>query len=199
MSSLLDLIASQLDDQSLGQLSNQLGTSRDSITSAIGAALPMLLGGLERNARTQAGAEALQSALNRDHDGSLLNDLSGFFSQRPTESDARMVEHILGPRRQVAERSLGRASGLNQETIGGLLENLAPIVMGVLGQRSRSDGLDAGQLASSLGSEARDISDREPATMGMVNQLLDSDGDGDVDITDLTRHGASLLSSFLRR
>ena len=199
MSGLLDLIASQLDDQSLGQLSNQLGTNQDSLASAIGAALPMLLGGLERNARTQAGAEALQSALNRDHDGSLLNDLSGFFSHRPTETDARMVEHILGPRRQAAERSLGRASGLNQETIGGLLENLAPIVMGVLGQRSRSDRLDAGQLASRLGSEARDIGDREPAAMGMVNQLLDSDGDGDVDISDLTRHGASLLSSFLRR
>ncbi|MDJ0958667.1 MAG: DUF937 domain-containing protein [Arenicellales bacterium] len=199
MSGLLDMIAAQLDNQSLGQLGNQLGASPNSLTSAIGVALPVLLGGLERNARTDSGAEALQSALNRDHDGSVMNDLSSFFKQQPTQSDARMVEHILGSRRQASERSLGQATGLNQETIGSLLENLAPVVMGALGQRSRSEGFDIGQLASMLGSETRDLDGREPATMGMINQLLDSDGDGDVDVADLAKHGASLLNSFLRR
>ena len=199
MSGILEMITAQLDDQSLGQLGNQLGTSQDSLAGAIGAALPMLLGGLERNARTESGAEALQNALNRDHDGSVLNHLSSFFNQRPTQSDSRMVEHMLGSRRQAAESSLGRASGLNQETISGLFENLAPIVMAALGQKSQSERLDTGQLASMLGGEARDLSDREPGTMGMVNQLLDSDGDGDVDIADLTRHGASLLNNFVRR
>lgn len=199
MSGILDMIAAQFDDQSLGQLGNQLGASQDSLTSAIGAALPMLLGGLERNVHKESGAEALRSALNRDHDGSVLNDLSGFFSQRPNQGDSRMVDHILGPRRQAAERSVGRASGLNQETIGSLLENLAPLVMGALGQRSQSDGFDSDQLASVLGGEARNLGNREPAAMGMVNQLLDSDGDGDVDVTDLAQRGASLLNSFLRR
>lgn len=198
MSGLLDMIAAQLDDQSLSQLGKQLGADQDALTSAIGAALPMLLGGLERNARNESGAEALQNAISRDHDGSVLNDLSGFFNQRPTQGDARMVEHILGPKRQAAERSLGRASGLNQETIGSLLQNLAPMVMASLGQWSRSGGFDSGQLASILRGETRDLGDREPAAMGMVN-LLDSDGDGDVDMSDLTQHGTTLLNSFLRR
>jgi hypothetical protein len=199
MSGLLDMLAGQLDDQSMGQLSNQLGADQGSLASAIGAALPMLLGGLERNARTESGAQALQSALSRDHDGSVLNDLSGFFNQRPTQNDARMVEHILGSKRQAAEQSLGRASGLNQEAIGGLLQNLAPMVMAALGQKSRSDGFDAGQLANMLGGEARDLDAREPASMGLLNQFFDSDGDGEIDMSDLAQQGASLLNTFLRR
>ena len=199
MSGILDMIAGQLDDQSLGQLGNQLGADQGSLASAIGAALPMLLGGLERNVRTESGAQALQTALSRDHDGNVLNDLSGFFNQQPTQQDARMVEHILGSKRQAAEQSLGRASGLNQEAIGGLLQNLAPMVMAALGQKSRSGDFDAGQLAGMLGGEARELGDREPAAMGMLNQFLDSDGDGDVDMTDLAQQGASLLNSFLRR
>lgn len=198
MSSLLDLITSQLDDNSAGQLSNQLGASQGSLTSAIGAALPMLLGALERNTRTPSGAEALQNAIKRDHSGDLLNDLSGFLGQQPTQSDARMVDHILGSRRQAAERALEQASGLSPQATGGLLENLAPILMGALGQKSRSGGLDAGGLHSMIDSEARDLGKQQPAGMGALDQLLDADGDGDTDLSDLAQHGAKILGSFMR-
>lgn len=198
MSSLLDLITSQLDDNSAGQLSNQLGASQGSLTSAIGAALPMLLGALERNTRTPSGAEALQNAIKRDHSGDLLNDLSGFLGQQPTQSDARMVDHILGSRRQAAERALEQASGLSPQATGGLLENLAPILMGALGQKSRSGGLDAGGLHSMIDSEARDLGKRQPAGMGALDQLLDADGDGDTDLSDLAQHGAKIFGSFMR-
>lgn len=199
MSGILDMIASQMDDQSLRQLGGQLGANQDALSSAIAAALPMLLGGLERNARSASGAESLSNALERDHDGNVLNDLSGFFNQRPTPSDTRAVDHILGPRRQAAEQALSRASGLDLGAVGTLLANLAPVVMGALGQQSRSGGFDAGKLAGMLGGETRELSQRQPSAMGSVDQLLDADGDGDVDISDLAQMGSGLLGGLLRR
>ena len=199
MSSLLDLIASKVDDKAIGQLSNQLGTDRGSLAGAIGAALPMLLGALERNTRSASGAEALQNALNRDdHSGDLLNDLGGFLGQRPSDRDNRMVDHILGARRQAAERALQQTSGLNPQAAGGLLENLAPILMGALGQQSRSSGLDAGSLHSMLDREAQDLGRQQPGGMGLLDKLLDADGDGDADLSDLAQHGAKILGGLMR-
>lgn len=82
MSGIPDIIASKLDGQTTGQLDHQLG-----------AELPILLGGLERNARSEAGANQPNDALGRDHDGSVLNDLTGFFGQRPMDRDDRLVDH----------------------------------------------------------------------------------------------------------
>ena len=199
MSGLLDLIAGKVDDNAIGQLSNQLGTDRGSLAGAIGAALPMLLGALERNPRSASGAEALQNALNRDdHSGDLLNDLGGFLGQRPSDSDNRMVDHILGTRRQAAERALQQTSGLSPQAAGGLLENLAPILMGALGQQSRSSGQDTGGLHSMLDREAQDLGKQQPGGMGLLDKLLDADGDGDADLSDLAQHGAKILGGLMR-
>jgi hypothetical protein len=76
--SILDDIRGQLDDRTIEGLAHQLGAKRDETETAIGAALPMLLGGLARNAtRSSDGASSLASALDRDHDGSLLEQLGG--------------------------------------------------------------------------------------------------------------------------
>lgn len=189
MSSLLDLITSQVDDKAIGQLSNQLGADRGSLASAIGAALPILLGALERNSRSDAGEQALQNALQRDnHDGGLLENLQGFLGQRPTQSDARMVDHVLGQRRQSAERALQQTSGLSQQAAGGLLENLAPILMGALGKKSRPADVDGDSLHSMINREARDLGEQQPGAKRALDALLDADGDGDTDLSDLVQH-----------
>ena len=199
MSSILDLIASQLDDKAVGQLGGQLGAQPDQLSGAINAALPMILGALTRNANSGTGAEDLRGTLERHHAGSVLNDVSDYFGQQPTQSESRMVDNIFGPKRQAAERALEQASGLSPQATGGLLENLAPLIMGALGQQSKSGGFDAGQLTKMLGRETDELRRREPAAMGSLDQLLDSDGDGQIDMSNLMQQGAKILGSLFRR
>jgi len=199
MSSILDLITSRLDDKAVGQLGGQLGAQSDQLNGAISAALPMILGQLTRNANSGTGAEDLRGTLDRHHDGSVLNDVGGYFDQRPTASDTRMVDNIFGPKRQAAERAIEQASGLSPQATGGLMENLAPLIMGALGQQSKSGGFDAGQLTKMLGGETDELRRREPAAMGSLDQLLDSDSDGQIDISSLAQQGAKILGSFFRR
>ena len=77
MFSLQDLLGPQQGSEAVDQISQNVGAEPSAVNSAIQAALPMILGGLANNAATPQGAESLNSALERDHDGSLLGNLGG--------------------------------------------------------------------------------------------------------------------------
>jgi hypothetical protein len=77
MSGLLDLVTQQLGSGVLQQLSGALGGDQDKTQKAVGAALPVLLGALAKNASSPDGAASLANALERDHDGSILDNLGG--------------------------------------------------------------------------------------------------------------------------
>ena len=74
--SILDLVGQQLGGNTVGQISQQLGSDPNSTAQAIQMALPMLVGGLAHNAQQPAGAAALDSALD-SHDPGLLDNFSG--------------------------------------------------------------------------------------------------------------------------
>ncbi len=76
MFSLQDLLGQEQGTQAVDQISQNVGAESSMVSSAIQAALPMILGGLANNAATPTGAESLNSALDRDHDGGLLGNLA---------------------------------------------------------------------------------------------------------------------------
>ena len=60
-------LAAQLQGEPVQQISSRLGIDPAQAQAAIGAALPLLLGALGRNARDLRGAESLEGALRQDH------------------------------------------------------------------------------------------------------------------------------------
>ena len=73
------------------------------------------------------------------------------------------------------------------------MATLGPIVMAAASkQMAQSGGL--GGLLESLGSS--DQKARQTSGGGVLGSLLDGDGDGDVDIADLTKLGGGLLGRF---
>src|SRR5262245_17824112 len=137
MSSLLDGLAEQLGPDTIHQMSAQIGATPHQTESAIATALPLLLGQLERNTATPQGANALMGALDRDHDGSILDDLAGFLGSGPSNSDARSVDHIFGGKKASVESAVAQRSGLGGGQVMKLLAMLAPLVLGMLGRQSR--------------------------------------------------------------
>lgn len=74
----MDMLATQMGGGVLDQISGQIGADKGTTEKAVAAALPALIAGLARNAnKSQDGAAALANALERDHDGGLLENLSG--------------------------------------------------------------------------------------------------------------------------
>ena len=75
--------------------------------------LPILLAALNRNASNPAGAAALHGALERDHDGSILDNLGGFLGNAQAGPGAGILKHVLGERQESTAQAVGAASGLD--------------------------------------------------------------------------------------
>jgi hypothetical protein len=179
MPSLFDMVSAHLDDNALQQLSSRLGTDQGATSKGIAAAIPVLLGALAQNAQG-AGAQQLNDALARDHDGSVLNDVPGTIRNQPVANGDAILGHVLGDRRDVVEQAVARASGLDLSKAGPLLAMLAPVVMGSLGKLKQQDGLGPDGLARVLGGERDALNAAAPGAMGMVTRLLDRNHDGSV-------------------
>lgn len=198
---LSDDLLSQLQGAPMQQISRQLGTDTAQTQNAVSAALPLLLGTLGQNASRPEGAQALFSALQRDHAagpdlGGLLGSLLGGASAGSAggQFDAgNILGHIFGGNQPRAEENLGQATGLGGGTAGQLLKILAPIVMAYLAKRMQGNHLDAGGLGAELGHE-RDIVRQQGGTGGgLLGSLLDQDGDGQVGLNDLLQMGGTLF------
>ena len=160
---LMDLLQGQISDEMLGQLSHPIGATPEQTAQATNGVFATLIGGLANNASTESGLASLGSALDRDHDGSIIDDIfgmvGGMMQDGPTQSKATngsgILGHILGDRQEVAAQQIGQSSGLNASQIMKLMPILAPIVMGMLGKAKNSGGLDLGGLSSILTGSAQ--------------------------------------------
>jgi len=191
--SLVDDLMAQLQGAPLQQMAQQLGASPAQTQDAVGAALPLLLGALGRNAAQPQGAVDLFGALQRNHSGGPdLGALLGSLLGGSQQDGAAILGHIFGGSQQRAETGLGQATGLGANA-GQLLQMLAPIVMSFLAQRMQSGGMDAGGLGQVLGQESARVQQQGGLGGGLLGSLLDQDGDGQVGLGDLLKIGGGLL------
>ena len=138
-SSLAAELMAQLQGAPMQQMADQIGASPAQTESAVGAALPVLLGSLGRNAADPQGAANLFGALQRDHGaasggaggldlggllGSLLGGGAGAGGNAGGGLDgAAILGHILGGNQQRAQDGLGQATGLGS---GGAAQGIWP-------------------------------------------------------------------------
>lgn len=199
MSSILDALTSQLGGDAVSQISRQLGSDSNATSGAIAAALPMILGGLISNAGDDNGASALGKALDRDHDGSLLDDLGGFLGNNSVQDKhgGGILGHVFGSKDGgAAAGAVAKSSGLDSRAAGQLMKILAPMVMAQLGRQKRQSNLDNTGLSDLLRGERRQIEARPE--MGMFGKMLDRDGDGSA-LDDLAKAGAGMLGGLFKR
>lgn len=198
---IMDLLQSQISGGLVEQLANQVGGDREQVSKATDGILHTLVGALAKNTASNDGASMLANVLDRDHDGSILDDAMGFLSGQKQPANPRMtngsgiVKHLLGDNQSGALDMISKLSGLDSGKAGNLMSMLAPIVMGALGKHKRQSGLDASGIASLLTNTVNTHKEQSPSPiMNMVTGFLDADGDGSI-VDDLLAKGAK---GFLR-
>lgn len=198
---LLELMQGQLTPEIINQLSQQTGAAPQQTEVAAQGVLSTLLGGLSKNAQSPEGAGGIMAALDRDHDGSVLNDIMGLLGgggapQAPASAlnGAGILGHILGGQQQNAAGMISQASGVAPEGVMGMMAQLAPLVMGVLGQQKQQQGFDASGLASLLGGSVQSQSSNP--LMQMATKFLDKDGDGSMMDDVMGMVGSKLLGGL---
>ena len=190
MAGILDILGPALSGGTLQSLSNAVGTDESSTQRAMMAALPVILGAMNKNTNDPSQAASLANALERDHDGSLLDNLGGFLGQsgaagtvpslnaKATDGGG-ILGHIFGNKLNSVEQGVGKATGMNTQQVTKLLMMAAPLVMAYLGRQKRQRNLDAGGLSDLLQREATTARQSAPPDLlGTIGSFLDRDGDG---------------------
>ena len=178
----LEALLGLLQGQDLGQLAEQVGGNEGQVKNGVMAALPAMLTALSKNTGTEKGAQELNNALEKKHDGSILDNLSGYLSNPDLKDGAGILNHLFGNQTSNVANAVSQSSGLDTNGSMKMLQMLAPILMGMLGQQKKQNNLDAkglgnltSMLASNFGSEAG-----ASGIMEAVTNLLDANKDGNV-------------------
>ena len=189
----LEGILGLLNDKDLGKLSSQLGVNENDVKLGLVSALPAILQALNKNTQTAEGAESLNKALEK-HDGSVLNNLSGYLNNPDLSDGAGILNHLFGNQTENVAQAVSKSSGLDSNGSLKMLQILAPLVLGALGKQKKDNNLDASGLDALTSMLALNLGSNEQTSgiMGLVTNLLDSNKDGAI-VDDLL----GLASKFL--
>ena len=209
MSSIVQSLLAQLSGPALEKIAKQVGISPQMAQAAIAVAVPLLIKTLSDNAAHGKGASSLLNALDRNHDGSVLDDLMGFVSGgHESAGGASILGHMFGGNQAAVASGFGQSLGLDAAASGKLLTILAPLVLGQLGKEKQAAGFDAAGLAGALFGEQKNLHEQAPSAMDMLSGLLAASrgaGTGAAapanapsEGQDLLSLGSSLLGQFLK-
>lgn len=172
MESLVDTLMQTLSGGGLSQVSRQVGADPSTTQRALSAALPLLVSGLAHNTSQPQGAHALHQALNADHDGSVLDNPSGYLANPNTQAGSGILGHVFGNSQSQVEQAVAQQTGLQPSQVGQILAIAAPLVLGYLGRQQRQQGLDPQGLAGLLGQQQQMAQGSLPGGLDFLGKLL---------------------------
>lgn len=178
MDALTQQLIQQLAGEGITQISRKIGADEQTTKAALSTALPLLVSALAKNTSKTEGAQSLNQALTKDHDGSILNDVPGFLENPEVGNGAGILGHVLGSQQPAVTKGLTKGTGLNSEQVDQLLQIGAPLLMGLLGQKQQQKSFDPNGLSTYLGGQQQKAQESDPDLMGALNTLLDADKDG---------------------
>ena len=149
---ILNVILGEGDGQAVGALAQQFGLSNDQASSAIGALLPALAGGLQRNVSEQGGLEALVGALTSGQHGRYLEDPALLGSADTISDGNAILGHILGTKdvsRAVASNA-ATTTGIGEDVLKKMLPVIATLAMAALSRQTASTGAAGHVSAASM-------------------------------------------------
>jgi hypothetical protein len=188
------LLSGSIGQQIIGSVASKIGVDEGQAKTAVTSAVPMLLSALNKNAQN-GNAEGIANALEK-HDGSILDNLSGFLGQGGNQQDGQgILGHILGDKQQNVESAISQQSGLSTNQVTQVLAMVAPIVMGFLGKEKQAQGADSSGIQGLLGNLLGGATSGEGINLGVFEKMLDQDGDGKLGASDVM----GMLGGFFKK
>ncbi|PVW13847.1 DUF937 domain-containing protein [Marixanthomonas spongiae] len=187
MAGILDLLNSEMGQQIIGGISKETKQPQDKTASVLSMGLPILMGAMKKNAKSEQGASGLMSALSSGkHDGSVLDNLGGFFGGGVNEEEKvdglGILGHVLGGSQDNVVGALSKKSGMDANSVMQILQVAAPILLGFLGKEKRQRNVDSQSgITSLLGNMmAGNTQEEQEKEQSLIESLLDGDNDGSV-------------------
>jgi hypothetical protein len=168
---ILDAILGANDGSAVGSLAQQFGLSNDQTSSALGALLPALAGGLQRNVSQQGGLDSLVSALAGGNYGQYLDNPSLLGHSDSIAGGNDILGQILGSKdvsRAVASNAAA-STGISADVLRKMLPVVATLAMGALARQTAPAGGASNLSAASM-----------TDNIGSLSEFLDMNRDGSI-------------------
>ena len=163
-----DVMKMMLNSGNIGQMGKLLGVNEKDAASAIEEILPMLLKGMQGQAKNKATQDGFLKAL-ADHGKQDTSDMTKFIRNVDTDDGDKIVNHLLGSEKDAVAAKAKKKSGIDTKTILKIMAILAPLLMTKMGNKAESkakkddtsdmlsvvggllDGVDAGDVIKLAG------------------------------------------------
>jgi heat shock protein HslJ len=192
--SLLDGLKGLVTPELLSTAARTVGGSEKSAAGGLGAASTSILAALAGKAGTpQAMRPFFDLITDPANDDSIVQDPRLAASVAPDSPigalGGRLLSSLFGSQQSAVGDLIARAAGLRSGSGGSLLSLAAPLVLGLLGNRARSGGLNQAGLASLIAGERDQIMRAAPEGLGSVLGLAGIGPDADLGVSGRRKSG----------
>lgn len=170
--SLIDLITGSAGNHAVQQAENKFGISKNQVIALLAVSAPLVISYLRKKSQDSKEADALNNALDRDHNGSILNDPSQIEARQ--QEGSSILDHIFGGSKANVENQLSQNTGISMDKIGPVLAMLAPLIMGYIGQQKQANNVNSGGLGDLLGGILGSTQNQVAQSSNPLNDILGS-------------------------
>lgn len=164
---LTNILGALTGNDAVSAISQNLKIDQKQVSSVITAALPSLLGAMQKNASTESGAASLAKALG-DHASSAGNILSNLKATDLTDGN-KILSHIFGGNLTNILGGISKQTGVASNSVSSILASIAPSLLALLGKQNGNSG--AAGLGSLLGAVLGGTTQSQSSTGGLGSIL----------------------------
>ncbi len=165
-----NLLGALISNDAASTIAKNLNLNSNQVSSVITAALPSLLGAMQHNASSQAGAASLADALGY-HAGNADNIVNNLKAADLVDGK-KILSHIFGGNLSSVLSGISKSTGVNISSVGSILASIAPSLLALLGKGQQSSGTNAAGLESMLGMVLGGLSSGGNSNTGGLGSIL---------------------------
>ena len=177
MANILDALKGYVTPELISQAAGSLGEDASGISKAVGGLLPSVLGGLVQKSTDTSSFGNIFNMLTDQKTSGLLDNLGGLLGGGASDAQSSMIGNftnmIFGNKMGGILDMISSFAGIKKSSSSSLMNMVAPMVMGYLGRKIKTEGLSMSGLASLLGSQKSSIMGALPAGLGSIMGFAD--------------------------
>jgi len=130
---LSSLLGTLLSSESVTTASKSTKTSSSDVQNVVSLAIPLLLNGIDKQAKDEKTSTSLINALS-DHGKKDVSNIGSFLGNIDLEDGAKIIGHLLGSNKETVAKDISKKSGVDLATVLELLATYAPLIMTLIGK-----------------------------------------------------------------
>ncbi|MEA1884816.1 MAG: DUF937 domain-containing protein [Thermotogota bacterium] len=166
-----------MNKEALENLGGSVGANKEQVQKLINLGMPTMMKAMERNTKTENGAQSLYKAL-QEHQNDDVEEMARNPDKVDKTDGEKILNHVFEDKNERVQTNLAKQTNLVQNQVTTALSQLAPLVMGTLGQQQKELDVNVSNLSKLMGGAIEQSGNSE--VIKMAEQLLDADKDGSI-------------------